>query len=94
MQRDLVALATEGDHDAFSQLVTASIGRLYAVAGLILRDPEGAEDAVQDAPVQAWRDIRALRDPTASGHGFIGCSCAPATARPHAPLRTNDAFIS
>jgi RNA polymerase sigma-70 factor, ECF subfamily len=62
VQRDLVAMAQEGDHDAFSQLAAGSIGRLYAVARLILRDGDRAEDAVQDALVQAWRDIRAVRD--------------------------------
>jgi RNA polymerase sigma-70 factor (ECF subfamily) len=58
-----VALARDGDHDAFSQLVTASAGRLYAIASLIIRDRESAADAVQDALVGAWRDIRSLRDP-------------------------------
>jgi RNA polymerase sigma-70 factor (ECF subfamily) len=37
--------------------------RLYATARLILRQPDRAEDAVQDALVEAWRDIRGLRDP-------------------------------
>ena len=55
-------MAQEGDHDAFSQLAASSIGRLYAVARLIMRDADRAEDAVQDALVQAWRDIRAVRD--------------------------------
>jgi len=55
-------MAQEGDHDAFSQIAAISIGRLYAVARLILRDADRAEDAVQDALVQAWRDIRAIRD--------------------------------
>jgi RNA polymerase sigma-70 factor (ECF subfamily) len=39
------------------------IGRLYAVARLILRDSERAEDATQEALVAAWRDLAALRDP-------------------------------
>lgn len=62
MQRDLVARAQEGDHDAFTGLVTASIGDLYAIARLILRSDEQAEDAVQDALVRAWLDLRGLRD--------------------------------
>lgn len=44
-------------------LVDGSIGRLYAVAQLILRDPDRAHDAVQEAFIAAWRDIRGLRDP-------------------------------
>jgi DNA-directed RNA polymerase specialized sigma24 family protein len=30
---------------------------------LILGHPDRADDAVQDALVEAWRDIRGLRDP-------------------------------
>jgi RNA polymerase sigma-70 factor (ECF subfamily) len=58
-----VELAAQGDHDAFASLVRASIAHLEAVARLILRDPELARDAVQDAYLRAWRDLRGLRDP-------------------------------
>jgi len=63
VQRDLVVRAKAGDHDAFSTLAAASIGRLLAAARLILRDEDRAQDAVQDALVRAWLDIRGLRDP-------------------------------
>jgi RNA polymerase sigma-70 factor (ECF subfamily) len=63
MQRDLVLRAQAGDHDAFSELAAGAIERLLAVAGLIIRDPDRSQDAVQDALVSAWLDIRALRDP-------------------------------
>ncbi len=63
--RELVRRAIEGDHDAFNQLVDVSVDRQYAVATLILRDPDRAQDAVQEALVSAWKDIRALRDPDA-----------------------------
>ena len=62
-QRDLVERARRGDHDAFAQLAAASITRLDAAARLIVRDRELARDAVQDAYVKAWRDLRSLRDP-------------------------------
>jgi RNA polymerase sigma factor (sigma-70 family) len=62
MQRDLVERAKSGDADAFTQLVRASAPRLAGVANLILRDPDRAKDAVQDACIAAWRDMRALRD--------------------------------
>jgi RNA polymerase sigma-70 factor (ECF subfamily) len=65
MQRDLVERARTGDLDAFTQLVKASAPRLKGVAHLILRDAHRAEDALQDAFLLAWRDIRGLRDPEA-----------------------------
>jgi RNA polymerase sigma-70 factor (ECF subfamily) len=63
MERDLAVRAREGDHDAFNALAAASIGRLYGIASLILRDRDRAEDATQEALVNAWRDIRGLRQP-------------------------------
>lgn len=62
MHRDLVALAREGDHDAFSELAAASISKLYGVARVIVGNRERAEDAVQDALIAAWRDIAGLRE--------------------------------
>jgi RNA polymerase sigma-70 factor (ECF subfamily) len=63
MQRDLVERAMAGDHDAFSELARVSIGRLYVVARLILRDDARAEDATQEALMTAWRRLEGLRDP-------------------------------
>ena len=65
MTRELVRRAIEGDHDAFCSLVDVSVDRLYRVATLILRDPDRAQDAVQEALMSAWKDVRALRDPDA-----------------------------
>ncbi|HET7471662.1 MAG TPA: RNA polymerase sigma factor [Candidatus Limnocylindrales bacterium] len=62
-QRELVERARRGDHDAFASLLHGSIGRLEAVARLVLRDPDLARDAVQDAYIRAWRDLPGLRDP-------------------------------
>jgi RNA polymerase sigma-70 factor (ECF subfamily) len=63
MDPELVMLARGGDHDAFARLVAGSIGRLNAIARLILRDYALAEDAVQDAFVDAWRSLPGLREP-------------------------------
>jgi RNA polymerase sigma-70 factor (ECF subfamily) len=65
VQRQLVQRAQTGDHEAFSALVTASYPRAYRVAKLILSDEDRTQDAVQEAMVAAWRDIRALREPDA-----------------------------
>ena len=62
VHRDLVALARDGDHDAFSSVAASSIKRLYSIARFILGDPDAAEDAVQDTLILAWRDLRGLRD--------------------------------
>lgn len=61
--RDLVIRAREGDRDAFSELVARSLGRLTAVARMILRDEYAAQDAVQDACIEAWKSLPGLRDP-------------------------------
>ena len=50
-----------GDREAFTELTRRSIGRLYAIARLILRDTERAEDATQEALVAAWKQLSALR---------------------------------
>ena len=62
MQRELVDRARSGDREAFAVLAAGAIDRLYAVARLILRDTDLAEDATQDALVRAWRDLPTLRD--------------------------------
>ena len=63
MQRDLVERAQRGDQEAFSRLADAVIGRLYNLAQLMLGDGDLVEDAVQEALIAAWRDLRGLRDP-------------------------------
>ena len=63
MRRDLVEAARRGDHEAFEVLATSAGDRLYAVARLILRSTDLAEDAVQEALVRAWKSLPSLRDP-------------------------------
>lgn len=61
-QRELIDRAKRGDHVAFAELVDGLIRRLDAAARLVLRDPDLAQDAVQDALIRAWRDLPGLRD--------------------------------
>jgi len=61
--RELVEAARGGDRDAFAELVLGETDRLFAVAHRILRDTYLAEDALQNALVQAWRQLPRLRDP-------------------------------
>src|SRR6188474_948713 len=60
---EMVARAMQGDHDAFAALIGLAMNRLYALACLILRDTDRAEDATQEAIVAAWRELPRLRDP-------------------------------
>ena len=63
MDRDLVEAAQNGDREAYVDLIRVRSDRLFAIAQRILRDIDRAEDALQDALVIAWRDLRGLRDP-------------------------------
>ena len=65
MQRELVQRAICGDREAFSELMRESAARQYALASLILRDADRAQDAVQEAFVSAWKGLDALRDSAA-----------------------------
>lgn len=60
---EYVVRAMRGDRDAFDLLAASVVDRLYAVARLILRDADRAEDAVQEALVRCWRDLPTLREP-------------------------------
>ncbi len=62
-QRGLVERGRKGDHDAFTELTRGAVTRLDRAARLILRDPELARDAVQEALIRAWHDLPGLRDP-------------------------------
>lgn len=63
VEQDLVRAAQRGDNAAFVELLRPRIDRLFALSHRILRDVERAEDALQDALVVSWRDLRALHDP-------------------------------
>jgi len=63
VQRELIVRASNGDHDAFAQLVGEVVDRLHRTARLILRSDEQAADAVQEALLSAWLHIRAVREP-------------------------------
>lgn len=62
VQADLVRRAQRGDEHAFAQLVPDAATRLLAVAFRILRDQALAEDATQQALLNAWSHLGELRD--------------------------------
>ena len=61
-QADLVSDALAGDEAAFTALVGPLLAHGYQLAIAILRDPQEAQDALQDASFTAWRQLRQLRD--------------------------------
>ncbi|KQX96741.1 RNA polymerase subunit sigma [Massilia sp. Root133] len=56
-----------GDRDAFSDLMRRYNRRLYRVARSVLRDDAEAEDALQDAYLQAYRALPGFRGDSALG---------------------------
>ncbi len=62
MRQNLVERARRGDREAFSELAAGEIDRLLVIARLVLRDPDLAEDAVQEALVRCWRQLPKLRE--------------------------------
>lgn len=63
MDRELVVRAQEGDETAFGELVARIADRMYATAQYILNDTGRAEDAVQQAMIDVWRNLPRLSDP-------------------------------
>lgn len=63
MERELVERAQHGDREAYGVLIDASMARLYNLAQLVVGDADLAADAVQEALIASWRDLRSLRDP-------------------------------
>jgi RNA polymerase sigma-70 factor (ECF subfamily) len=62
MNADLVERAGGGDQEAFAVLAAQHVDGCYALAYRILRDPQRAQDATQQALIGAWRDLPTLRD--------------------------------
>lgn len=58
--------ATDGDADSFAMLIDPLLQPAYRLAAVMLSDRTTAEDAVQDASVKAWRNLRQLRGEEAS----------------------------
>ena len=62
---DLVIAARSGDVAAYGKLVRATQAMSLAVALNVLREPAGAQDAVQEAYLRAYSTLRDLEDPAA-----------------------------
>lgn len=64
---DLVARIARQDHVAFERLMRRHNGRLYRVARAILKDDAEAEDALQEAYLDAYRHIGDFRGTAQAG---------------------------
>jgi RNA polymerase sigma-70 factor, ECF subfamily len=67
----LVSAARAGDREAFDELVGVHLEDGYRVALAILREPDEARDAVQEAAFKAWRRLGQLRDGRAARPWFL-----------------------
>jgi len=56
--QELVAACLQGKESAYALLVERHTPRLYRIAARICRHPQDAEDAVQEALLQAVRDLK------------------------------------
>jgi RNA polymerase sigma-70 factor (ECF subfamily) len=85
---ELVRLAKEGDLDAFAGIVQRHEQRLRLVLLRILDDTRDVEESVQDAFVQAWRNLDGYRGDAALFTWLyrIGVNSALARARRRAPV--------
>lgn len=59
-----VALAREGDDQAFAWIVSAHHADVVRVCFLVSGSRDTAEDAAQSTWAQVWRRLKTLRDPT------------------------------
>lgn len=60
-----------GAEDAIGELLLSRLAAAYRTATCILRDRDAAQDAVQEAALQAWLHRRDLRDPDRADAWFM-----------------------
>jgi len=92
----LVRAAQAGDEFAFSELVRAYQDIAVAYATSILRDYHLAEDAAQEAFVEAYRELASLREPAAFAAWFraiIFKHCDRITRRKRHPVTGLEAAL-
>jgi RNA polymerase sigma-70 factor (ECF subfamily) len=68
---DLVARTAAGDHGAFETLMRRHNGRLFRAARAILKNDAEAEDAVQDAYLDAYRHMQGFRGDSQVGTWLV-----------------------
>ncbi len=61
-QQILAVRALQGDEDAFEEILDRYKGSMLRTAYSIVKDQDVAEDAVQNALIQAWQHLPSLRE--------------------------------
>lgn len=92
---ELARLARAGDLDAFAEIVRRHEHRLRAVLLRILDDARDVEEVVQDAFVQAWRNLDSYRGDASLFTWLyrIGVNAAMARTRRRRPLTVDASAI-
>ena len=86
---DLVSATAAGDHQAFEALMRRHNGRLFRAARAILRNDAEAEDAVQDAYLDAYRHMREFRGDAQVGTWLVRIAVNHALMRLRKQKRDN-----
>jgi len=60
-EQELVALAKQGDCDAFGQLIIQNQNRIYSLALRMVRHPEDALDLSQESFLNAWKGLKQFK---------------------------------
>lgn len=68
----LVALARDGDHDAYRVLVERCSSAVTALAYAVTSDREAARDVAQEVLIEGYRRLATLRDPARFGAWVCG----------------------
>ncbi len=61
-EQELVALAKQGDQDAFAQLVESNQNKIYSLALRMTGNPEDGADLAQEAFLKAWRSLPTFQE--------------------------------
>jgi RNA polymerase sigma-70 factor (ECF subfamily) len=67
-----VGIAQGVSEQLFTELLAPLVQPAYRLAWAVLRDPQAAEDVVQDASLIAWRKVGRLDDPSHMRAWFLG----------------------
>lgn len=67
ISRSILEAATQGDREAFEQIIRVHFRTAYVVALAIVERPADAEDVVQDSFVRCWQRLDQCRGPSSFG---------------------------